>query len=666
MSNAEQLMPEQNTISSCYVTTSSSTVQNRQQRSNPLYDVTKVVRDFWPSQLRKIEHMTESEMREHCKHMELPMARVKKVMRLDDDVRSQMISSDAPLLLAAASEMFIQELTLRAWQLVEEGRRKTLQKSDIAAAASRFEHFDFLIDIVPREDTKKIHDELMSNSLQRHIRRVVRNSCSCATMVKFFMQHPSDNQFLLGDSIIFSTTISPSFICFVICKRPNLELELNPYFIHAGVISQKNEMEIGEEKRAELKRKSSVGRWDYDIVASFSHHRVIEAEKLCFQEHQPIHGGRHGEKVYTVRSDVCENVIEIAREASNSDEGYDYAVAIVDRETGEVTFRPVRLCAFEATHSSDIPELIGIKKRAPVDYSASYDIKTDDWAKKRMDLTADFGSSKKLKFQEASIRRQVNNETLDAMRKTAFASTSVLTEPEDIKMEQITMVDKAQSSILPQAQPAALPRDIYPTSLFVNEEEMRELSECAVEHLSSTKKQLSESGFPEVVLRMLSTSASKNPSLAVPFTLLGCMTYISAMLSGKAIYKRQFFEVPFPEPFVQKVTRDFITAQFDRGVNGRAATRISVSTHEKDKLLAHLLALALTLSSECSLPITPWQIALKKSGRYIEKVLTGLGCVIVQCNVDEAARNESLRAARLLRPPSKESGTSKNPRRRTQ
>ncbi|VDP03294.1 unnamed protein product [Heligmosomoides polygyrus] len=134
--------------------------QQQQQRAGPLYDVTKVVRDFWPGQIRKIEHMTESEMRDHCKHMELPMARVKKVMRIDDDVRSQMISSDAPLLLAAASEMFIQEITLRAWQLVEEGRRKTLQKSDIAAAASRFEHFDFLIDIVPREDSKKIHDEL--------------------------------------------------------------------------------------------------------------------------------------------------------------------------------------------------------------------------------------------------------------------------------------------------------------------------------------------------------------------------------------------------------------------------------------------------------------------------------------------------------------------------
>ncbi|WKX88795.1 hypothetical protein Q1695_008432 [Nippostrongylus brasiliensis] len=161
--NNEQMhLPDQATVSaSGYVPPRMQVPQKRA----PLYDVTKAVRDFWPSQMRKIEHMSESEMRDHCKHMELPMARVKKVMRIDDDVRSQMISSDAPLLLAAASEMFIQEITLRAWQLVEEGRRKTLQKSDIAAAASRFEHFDFLIDIVPREDSKKMHDELASTSL---------------------------------------------------------------------------------------------------------------------------------------------------------------------------------------------------------------------------------------------------------------------------------------------------------------------------------------------------------------------------------------------------------------------------------------------------------------------------------------------------------------------
>ncbi|CAJ0596238.1 unnamed protein product [Cylicocyclus nassatus] len=167
MSNAEQLMVEVKSpdepspsIPRHSIVDQAMQAARQPPRPGPLYDVTKMVRDFWPSQIRRIEHMSENEMREHCKHMELPMARVKKVMRLDDEVRAQMISSDAPLLLAAASEMFIQEITLRAWQLVEEGRRKTLQKSDIAAAASRFEHFDFLIDIVPREDAKKSHDEM--------------------------------------------------------------------------------------------------------------------------------------------------------------------------------------------------------------------------------------------------------------------------------------------------------------------------------------------------------------------------------------------------------------------------------------------------------------------------------------------------------------------------
>ena len=60
--------------------------------------------------------------------MELPMARVKKIMKIDDDVRQQMISQDAPLFLSACAEIFIQEVTLKSWAIVEEGRRKTLQK----------------------------------------------------------------------------------------------------------------------------------------------------------------------------------------------------------------------------------------------------------------------------------------------------------------------------------------------------------------------------------------------------------------------------------------------------------------------------------------------------------------------------------------------------------
>ncbi|KAL7235098.1 hypothetical protein ACSBR1_018561 [Camellia fascicularis] len=49
--------------------------------------------------------------------------------------------------------MFILELTLRSWNHTEENKR-TPQKNDIAAAITRTDIFDFLVDIVPREDLK--------------------------------------------------------------------------------------------------------------------------------------------------------------------------------------------------------------------------------------------------------------------------------------------------------------------------------------------------------------------------------------------------------------------------------------------------------------------------------------------------------------------------------
>lgn len=63
-----------------------------------------------------------------------------------------MISAEATMLLAKASEMIIEELSFRAWFNTQENRRKTIQKFDIAMAVSQNEMFDFLIDIVPRED----------------------------------------------------------------------------------------------------------------------------------------------------------------------------------------------------------------------------------------------------------------------------------------------------------------------------------------------------------------------------------------------------------------------------------------------------------------------------------------------------------------------------------
>lgn len=72
-------------------------------------------------------------------------------MKADPEVK--MISAEAPILFAKGCDIFITELTMRAWIHAEENKRRTLQRSDIASALAKSDMFDFLIDIVPREET---------------------------------------------------------------------------------------------------------------------------------------------------------------------------------------------------------------------------------------------------------------------------------------------------------------------------------------------------------------------------------------------------------------------------------------------------------------------------------------------------------------------------------
>ncbi|CCU77507.1 putative CCAAT-binding factor complex subunit HapE [Blumeria hordei DH14] len=95
-----------------------------------------------------INHL-ETENHDYKVH-QLPLARIKKVMKADPDVK--MISAEAPIMFAKGCDIFITELTMRAWIHAEENKRRTLQRSDIASALCKSDMFDFLIDIVPRED----------------------------------------------------------------------------------------------------------------------------------------------------------------------------------------------------------------------------------------------------------------------------------------------------------------------------------------------------------------------------------------------------------------------------------------------------------------------------------------------------------------------------------
>ncbi|KAJ1932726.1 hypothetical protein GGF37_006963, partial [Kickxella alabastrina] len=109
-------------------------------------------RDFWKAHMASIEDNV-PDFKTHL----LPLARIKKVMKSDPDVKVQMISAEAPILFSKACEIFITEISQRAWMNAEENKRRTLQRQDVSFAAQRSEMFDFLIDVVPREEfsTKK-------------------------------------------------------------------------------------------------------------------------------------------------------------------------------------------------------------------------------------------------------------------------------------------------------------------------------------------------------------------------------------------------------------------------------------------------------------------------------------------------------------------------------
>ena len=50
------------------------------------------------------------------------------------------------------NKVFIAEITARAFIIADSNKRRTLSRSDIAKALGKSDQFDFLIDVVPRED----------------------------------------------------------------------------------------------------------------------------------------------------------------------------------------------------------------------------------------------------------------------------------------------------------------------------------------------------------------------------------------------------------------------------------------------------------------------------------------------------------------------------------
>lgn len=63
-----------------------------------------------------------------------------------------MVSNDAPIIMAKACELLIIDLAYRSEFFCKKAKRKVLNKEDICTTISNMEMFDFLIDMIPKDE----------------------------------------------------------------------------------------------------------------------------------------------------------------------------------------------------------------------------------------------------------------------------------------------------------------------------------------------------------------------------------------------------------------------------------------------------------------------------------------------------------------------------------
>ncbi|KAF0978163.1 hypothetical protein FDP41_002678 [Naegleria fowleri] len=79
--------------------------------------------------------------------VDMPVARVRRIMKSDADVRT--ISQEAVIVVSKAAEKIIEHLARESLKNATKENRKTIQYSDMSDAVKSCDVFDFLEDIIP-------------------------------------------------------------------------------------------------------------------------------------------------------------------------------------------------------------------------------------------------------------------------------------------------------------------------------------------------------------------------------------------------------------------------------------------------------------------------------------------------------------------------------------
>jgi DNA polymerase epsilon subunit 4 len=104
----------------------------------------------------------------------LPLARVKKLVKMDPDVKQ--ITQNAAKVLTKATELFVAYLVRKAHERTVQEKRKIIQYQDCAMAVQQYDTLEFLFDVVPH----KVHMKQKDASAAAPAKRAKKSEAGAA------------------------------------------------------------------------------------------------------------------------------------------------------------------------------------------------------------------------------------------------------------------------------------------------------------------------------------------------------------------------------------------------------------------------------------------------------------------------------------------------------
>ena len=119
---------------------------DQQQQMEPAGELLARIDESVAAQWRRVNAAATAAT--HYTSRELPLSRIKRIMKQDSCLNARLVGADATSAAAYASELFIEWIVTRAWEFTLHARRRTLQRRDLLDAILSEEKLDMLIDVI--------------------------------------------------------------------------------------------------------------------------------------------------------------------------------------------------------------------------------------------------------------------------------------------------------------------------------------------------------------------------------------------------------------------------------------------------------------------------------------------------------------------------------------